>query len=196
MTATPDSMPSEPLPPEPGSPDSGPSASSQPETMLAQLLVWCRAEGLPGDPSHAGDGTPEGLVVALEPDHGLDVRIDLGDGERPLRFRQRFTVWGDDEAAEFDRSGLDQQALTTLVDDGVRRRSSLIDATVDEHGTADIAVSVYPDGLNRHSFMTAIYECLKLRESIRADVRAAAVTGTAIDALDLLADRLWSRPTS
>ncbi|OWY59458.1 hypothetical protein B7486_74460, partial [cyanobacterium TDX16] len=76
-----------------------------------------------------------------------------------------------------------------IVEAAVLGRSALADARPrsDGSGVEMIAV-IYPDGLTRHTFMTAIYECQKLRQIITRDVDAALVSESALASLLTLAE--------
>jgi hypothetical protein len=136
---------------------------------------WCALAGFPVQ--EAGSGR---LQVALDPGTDLVITIDLGEGDEPLRLRDHFTVAAD------DLPGLSTETVQAVI----LGRSGLIDGRLVPPSTVETVAGVYPDGLDRHTFMTALYELQKVRDLVR---RAAA--GRAVDAVTLAElERLVCQP--
>jgi hypothetical protein len=139
--------------------------------VAERIASWCRLEHLT-----VIDPTSAGLTVRLEARPDLDVRVDPGSAVEPVRLRASFpAVEGGD---------LPSAQVETLLEEVVIRRSALVDARMDASGAVDVVAVIYPDGLTRNAFMSALFECQKLRDSVVSDVRAALEAKRTLDALE------------
>jgi len=150
--------------------------------MIDQLLHWSRLAGLTA--TVAEPGPPVRLQLQLEdirPAMTVDVHGPTGPDD-PYRLHSGFTL--PPAAAQ-----LPAERVHEIVEAAVLPRSALADARrrPDGSGVELIAV-IYADGLSRHTFMTAIYECQKLRQIITRDVESAATSEAALSSLVALAE--------
>jgi hypothetical protein len=124
---------------------------------------WCRLGGFPYERTGTGR-----LRVTLDQTVDLVIQIEVGEGDEPARVHDRFTV------PRPDLAGLTGDVVETVV----LGRSAMIDARVVAPDTVETVVVVYPDGLSRHAFMTAVFEVQKVRDLVRW-----AAAGRAADAV-------------
>lgn len=144
---------------------------SNEESRAERVGRWCAlgsfaVEARPGDR----------LGVGLDEQVDLEVEIDLGHGDEPLRVRDRFDV----PAA--DLPGLAPEVVESVV----LGRSSMIDGRIAGPGTVETVVAVYPEGLDRHTFMTALFEIQKVRALVREAVATRAADAVTIAELERL----------
>jgi hypothetical protein len=150
--------------------------------MLEQLQEWSE---LAGFPHHvAEEGPAFRLSVTLEDPEG-PVAVDVcgpADEAEPYRFRYQFDVpTAGGRALSAERTG-------AVVEAAVVQRSFMVDARLAGATEIEMVVVIYPDGLTRHGFMTAMFECQKLRHLVRREVESALVSESAIASLTALAD--------
>jgi hypothetical protein len=151
--------------------------------MIDQIQRWSTLAGLAA--TVADSGPPFRVRLTLEdirPPMVVDV-VGPAGADDPYRFNTGF------ELPPTTTSGLPAGRVGEIVEAAVLGRSALADARPrsDGSGVEMIAV-IYPDGLTRHTFMTAIYECQKLRQLITRDVEAALVSESALASLLTLAE--------
>jgi hypothetical protein len=151
--------------------------------MIDQIQRWSSLAGLSA--AIADAGPPFRVRLSLEdirPPMVVEVVGPTGPDD-PYRFNTGFDL------PEGSTSGLPAGRVGEIVESAVLDRSALADARprTDGSGVEMIAV-IYPDGLTRHTFMTAIYECQKLRQIITRDVEAALVSESALASLLTLAE--------
>lgn len=159
--------------------------------MIDQIQRWSSLAGLTS--TVADHGPPFRLRLTLEdiqPPMVVEV-VGPAGGDDPYRFNSGF------ELAEASASNLPEGRLAEIVEAAVLGRSALADARprADRRGVEMIAV-IYADGLSRHTFMTAIYECQKLRQIITRDVESALVSESALASLLTLAETTEDLATS
>jgi hypothetical protein len=151
--------------------------------MIDQIQRWSSLAGLPATVADAGP--PFRVRLSLEdirPPMVVEVQGPAGPDD-PYRFHSGFDL----PAASI--SGLQAQRVSEIVEAAVLGRSALADARHRNDGTGvEMIAVIYPDGLTRHTFMTAIYECQKLRQIITRDVEAALVAESALSSLLALAE--------
>jgi hypothetical protein len=136
-----------------------------------RVLQWCAQAGLPADRTGS-----DRLTVTLDGEVGLTVAIEPGQGDEPLRIHDRLTV------AAVDRPGLTADVVEAVV----LGRSAMIDGRIAGPDTVETVVAVYPDGLDRHSFMTALFEVQKVRALIRRAVADRAADAVVVAELERL----------
>ena len=150
--------------------------------MLDELQRWCGLAGF--GCSLTATGPPFRLVVTLQDDGGvLPVAVD-GPSSRddPIRLRYRFDVPTSKGAP------MPADRLVRLLEAAIMQRSAMLDARLSGPSEVEMVVALYPDGVTRHSFMIAVFECQKLRQIVRREVEAALVSESAVAALAALAD--------
>ena len=154
--------------------------------MLEEIERWCRDASLgytvdqPGEPGFRAsvllDDPPDLLVIEVQgPDKA---------GE-PLRLRHAFDL----PAA--DGPQLTRERTAELLEAAVLQRSALVDAKLQGDAvppTVEMVAVIHEDGLSRHTFMTALFECQKLRRILIREVRSALVSEAAMASLVALAD--------
>jgi hypothetical protein len=151
--------------------------------MIDQIQHWSTLAGLAA--TVADSGPPLRVRLSLEdirPPMVVEV-VGPAGADDPYRFNTGF------ELPPTTTAGLPAGRVGEIVEAAVLGRSALADARPrsDGAGVEMIAV-IYPDGLTRHTFMTAIYECQKLRQIITRDVEAALVSESALASLLTLAE--------
>lgn len=140
------------------------------ERAREQVLLWCNLAGF----SVATIADP--LRVSLDPSIDLTVEIEFGTGHEPTRVHGRFAV------PEHHAAGL----TADIVESVVLGRSAMIDARMVPPDTVETVVAIYPDGLTRQTFMTAVFEVQKLRDLVcrgAADRVADAATVAELERL-------------
>jgi len=120
------------------------------ERAREQILSWCDLAGF----SVATLADP--LRVNLDPSVALAVEIEFGTAHEPTRVHGRFAV------PEHHAAGLTADVVETVV----LGRSAMIDARMVPPDTVETVVAIYPDGLSRQTFMTAVFEIQKLRDLV------------------------------
>jgi hypothetical protein len=123
------------------------------------------------------------LSVTLDPTVDIAVDIDIGVGDEPTRVHGRFAV------PEPEASGLTADIVETVV----LGRSAMIDARIVSPDSVETVVAIYPDGLIRQTFMTAVFEVQKLRDLVcrgAADRVADAATMAELERLVAASDPL------
>lgn len=151
--------------------------------MIDQIQRWSALAGLTA--TVADPGPPFRVRLTLEdikPPMEVEVQGPPG-ADDPYRFHTGF------ELSAAAVAGLPAARVSEIVEAAVLGRSALADARrrSDGSGVEMIAV-IYPDGLTRHTFMTAIYECQKLRQIITREVEASLVAESALNSLLALAE--------
>ena len=137
---------------------------------------WCEQGDLPW---RDDDGA---LFVRLDADDSTEVRVDGDDDAIRLHDVVPLTP-GDLPAAR----------LAEVVEEIVLGRSSLVDARVGEDGeTAEVVLVIHAEGLNRHTFLEAVYELQKVRLLLHREVSAAVAAEQTVATLTAMADRAWS----
>jgi hypothetical protein len=127
------------------------------------------------------DGEDGGLRVQLDP-AGASARVDLPSGMRPARVH---TVVELPEAADLTAAQLDE-----VIEEVVLGRSGLVDARrCDDRPAAEVVVVIYPEGLNRHQFVAALFECQKVQLLLHRELKAARAAAETMAALEALEGR-------
>jgi hypothetical protein len=151
--------------------------------MIDQIQRWSSLAGLSATVADAGP--PFRVRLSLEdirPPMVVEVVGPTG-ADDPYRFNTGFDL------PPASTSGLPPARVSEIVEAAVLGRSALADARPRSDGTGvEMIAVIYPDGLTRHTFMTAIYECQKLRQIITRDVEAALVSESALASLLTLAE--------
>jgi hypothetical protein len=144
---------------------------------MDRVREWCEAADLP---CQDDDGT---LLVRLDPDDVTDVHVELDD-EDALRFHDTVPLAVDDLPAD---------RLAEVVEDVVLSRSSLVDARpVADHTGAEVVLVVHAEGLNRHTFLEAVFELQKVRLLLHREVAAAIAAERTVATLAAMADQAWA----
>jgi len=155
----------------------------------AQVEQWCR---LAGFPCHLTSSEPALRArVDLEPGAADPLVVDIegpANDADPLRLRLSFTL---PPAA----TQLEDERVASILEAAVIQRSAMVDARRAARDRVEMVVAVYPDGLNRHTFMVGVFECQKLRDVVRGEVQSAAVGEAAISSLEALVESVEERPT-
>ena len=137
----------------------------------SRIDEWCRLAALP-----ASEMGPGRLTVVLDDAADLEVEVEVGEGAEPIRIHDQFSV------PASDADGLTKDVVESIV----LSRSSMIDARVVPPDGVQTVVAIYPDGLTRHSFMTAVFESQKLRDLVRQRVAARAADAVTVAELERL----------
>lgn len=145
--------------------------------MIDQVQRWGALAGLPA--TVVEQGPPFRVRFKLEdirPPMVVEVHGPAG-ADDPYRFHSGFDL-------PPSAAGLPATRLDEIVEAAVLGRSALVDARprADRAGVELIAV-VYADGLSRHTFMTAVYECQKVRQVVSREIEAALVTESTLESL-------------
>lgn len=145
--------------------------------MIDQVQRWGALAGLPA--TVVEQGPPLRVRFQLEdirPPMVVEVHGPAG-ADDPYRFHSGFDL-------PPSAAGLPATRLDEIVEAAVLGRSALVDARprADRGGVELIAV-VYADGLSRHTFMTAVYECQKVRQVVSREIEAALVTESTLESL-------------
>jgi hypothetical protein len=135
------------------------------------LAEWCALAGFDVDPS-----SEDQWRVVVDRAAALSFTVAVGVGNEPLRILDQVVL--DPDVIP----GLDDD----LVESVVLARSSMIDARIAPPATVEIAVAVYPDGLSRHTFMTAVFEVQKVRDLVRQEARRRAADAATVAELERL----------
>ena len=139
-----------------------------------RLLDWCDEADLSW---RALEGT---VYVRLDPEDRLEVRLEQPSEDEPLRLHDEVDLQVEDLPAE---------RLAAVVEDVVLGRSSLVDARPTEAGTgAEVVLVIHPDGLNKHTFLEAIFELQKVRLLLHREVRAALAAEQTVATLAALVE--------
>jgi hypothetical protein len=135
------------------------------------LAEWCALAGFDVDP-----GSMDQWQVVVDRATGLSFTMAVGAGNEPLRI--------------LDQVFLDQEVIAGLDDDLVESvvlaRSSMIDARIVPPAAVEIVVAVYPHGLSRHTFMTAVFEVQKVRDLVRREAWRGAADAATVAELERL----------
>ena len=132
------------------------------------VLDWCDDADLSW---RALEGT---VYLRLDPDHRDEVRVEQADGE-PMRLH---------DVVALDAGELAVDRLAEVVEDVVLGRSSLVDARLTGEGaTAEVVLVIHPEGLNRHTFLEAVFELQKVRLLLHREVGAARAAARTVAAL-------------
>ena len=138
-----------------------------------RLREWCEGADLP---CRDDDGA---LLVLLAPDDADEVRLELDDEDGRLRIL---------DAVALTPADLPADRLAEVVEDVVLSRSSLIDARVGGDGqSAEVVLVVHAEGLNRHTFLEAVFELQKVRLLLHRDVSAAVAAERTLASLAAMA---------
>jgi len=146
---------------------------------VEQIRAWCASSALP-----CREGEDGVLVLRLQPEDRAEVRVEPPRGDDPLRLTDR---------VDLEAHDLGTARLAEVVEGVVLSRSSLVDArpTPDGQG-AEVVVVVHADGLNRHTFVEAVFEIEKIRLLLQRDVAGAVAAERTLGALDALAGQVWA----
>ena len=83
--------------------------------------------------------------------------------------------------------------LAEVIEDVVLSRSSLVDARPTPEGRgAEVVVVVHREGLNRHTFVEAVFEVQKIRLLLSREVGAAVAAEHTLTTLGTLAGQVWA----
>lgn len=160
--------------------------------MIDDIQRWSRLAGLAASVTDAGPPLRVQLQLTdIRPPMTVDVLGPTGPDD-PYRFSTGFDL------PAGAASSLPGERIAEIVEAAVLQRSALADARPrpDGGGIEMIAV-IYADEppagggagtFSRHTFMTAIYECQKLRQIITRDLESAAVAEAALANLLALAE--------
>lgn len=150
--------------------------------MLDELKRWCALGGFGCQVAH--EGPPFRLTISLRDDGGvLPITIDGPSGpDDPVRLRYLFDV------PTASGAPMPADRLVRLLEAAIMQRSAMLDARLAGPAEVEMVVALYPDGVTRHGFMIAVFECQKLRQIVRREVEAALVSESAIASLTALAD--------
>lgn len=142
-----------------------------------RVREWCEGAELP---SEDDDGA---LLVRLDPEDVTDVRLELDD-DGALRLHDSVPLVAGDLPAD---------RLADVIEDVVLGRSSLIDAraTADAQG-AEVVLVIHAEGLNRHTFLEAVFEVQKVRLLLHREVAAAIAAERTVATLAAMADQAWA----
>jgi hypothetical protein len=152
--------------------------------MIDDIQRWSRLAGLTASVTDVGPPLRIQLQLTdIRPPMTVDVLGPTGPDD-PYRFSTGFDL------PAGAASALPGARIAEIVEAAVLQRSALADARrrPDGSGVEMIAV-IYPDApppgggagtFSRHTFMTAIYECQKLRQIITRDIESAAVSEAAL----------------
>lgn len=126
----------------------------------SQVVAWCTAAG------HAVSARPGEPVLALElgGSGGRPARVELGSGDEPLRFAATVPAAG---------TGLETDLLDGVLAVVAIARPALVDVRRDPAGAAEASVTLYPDGVTRHSVLAALDELVKTRYAIEEALESA-----------------------
>ncbi|MEL7208158.1 MAG: hypothetical protein AAGK32_08010 [Actinomycetota bacterium] len=136
---------------------------------LDAVTDWAELGGFP-----VRERSDTGLLVDLDRAGSLTISVDVGEDTEPIRLHDRFSVEGG--------AGLSDE----VVEQTVLGRSSMIDARTVGSDGVETVVAVYPDGLDRHRFMTALFELQKVRDLIRRECAVRAVDEATVAELERL----------
>jgi hypothetical protein len=137
-----------------------------------RLLDWCDDADLTW---RALDGT---VYVRLDPEDRLEVRLEQHAEDEPLRLHDR---------VDLSSADLPARRLAEVIEDVVLGRSSLVDARPTEDGRgAEVVALIHAEGLNRHTFLEAIFELQKLRLLLHREVGAAVAAEQTVATLTAL----------
>lgn len=140
---------------------------------VEQLLDWCDEADLAW---RAREGT---VFVRLDPDDPVEVRVEQPDDEA-LRLH---------DEVDLAAADLPPDRLAEVVEDVVLGRSSLVDARPNEAGTgAEVVLVIHPEGLNKHTFLEAVFELQKVRLLLHREVGAARAAEQTVAALAALVE--------
>jgi hypothetical protein len=135
---------------------------------VEDVLDWCDDADLTW---RALEGT---VYLRLDAEDRDEVRVEQPDGE-PMRLHDQ---------VELDADDLSADRLAEVVEDVVLGRSSLVDARLTGEGTtAEVIVVIHPEGLNRHTFLEAVFELQKVRLLLHREVGAARAAAQTVAAL-------------
>jgi hypothetical protein len=142
--------------------------------VVDRLLDWCDDADLTW---RALEGT---VYLRLDPEDRLEVRVAQSSDDGALRLH---------DAVDLSGGGLSAERLAEVIEDVVLSRSSLVDArpTADGQG-AEVVVVIHADGLNRHTFLEAVFELQKVRLLLRREVGAALAAEQTVATLAALVD--------
>ena len=140
------------------------------------LLEWCERAEL-----EVRDEDGE-LHLRLDAEDADEVRLDRPDDDGgPLRFH---------DTVRLAPSDLPEDRLADVVEDIVLSRSSLVDARVTPDGeAAEVVLVIHVEGLNRHTFLEAVFELQKVRLLLHREVAAAVAAEQTLAALAGLAEQ-------
>jgi hypothetical protein len=143
-----------------------------------RVRKWCE------DAELACRDEDDGLRVRLSPDDVTEVRLELTGDDEPLRIH---------DVVPLTPGDLPTARVAEVVEEVVLRRSSLVDARLGADGqAAEVVLVIHADGLNRHSFLEAIFEIQKVRLLLHREVSAAVTAEQTVATLTAMADRAWS----
>ena len=145
--------------------------------VVDQVREWCE------DADVAWRDEDDELFVRLHEGDDDEVRLAV-DGDGALRLHDRVPLAPGD---------LPTARLADVVEDVVLGRSSLVDARVVEGRAAEVVLVIHAEGLNRHTFLQAVYELQKVRLLLLREVAAAVAAEQTMAALALMADEAWAR---
>jgi hypothetical protein len=135
---------------------------------VEDVLDWCDDADLIW---RAKDGT---VFLRLDADDRTEVRVEQADDE-PMRLHDEVVL---------DARGLPADRLAEVVEDVVLGRSSLVDARLtDEASTAEVVLVIHSEGLNKHTFLEAVFELQKVRLLLHREVGAALAAAQTVAAL-------------
>ena len=135
---------------------------------VEDVLDWCDDADLTW---RALEGT---VYLKLDPDDTTEVRVEPGDDE-PMRLHDEVLL---------DAADLPADRLAEVVEDVVLGRSSLVDARLAGEGTtAEVVLVIHPEGLNKHTFLEAVFELQKVRLLLHREVGAARAAAQTVAAL-------------
>ena len=146
----------------------------------ADVERWCQESDL--ECTVANATAPVEATVYLEGKDGF-LAVEIDGPTRPadpIRVRHAFELPAGAELAA-DR-------LTALLEAAVLQRSALVDARMVGPRTVEMVSAIYPDGISRHNFMTALFECRKLRQIVLREAESALVSEAAMASLETLAE--------
>jgi hypothetical protein len=135
---------------------------------VEDVLDWCDDADLSW---RALDGT---VYLRLDPDDDREVRVEQADDE-PMRLHDEVVL---------DAGDLSADRLAEVVEDVVLGRSSLVDARLTGEGTTtEVVLVIHPEGLNKHTFLEAVFELQKVRLLLHREVGAARAADRTVAAL-------------
>jgi hypothetical protein len=147
------------------------------------LRAWCVTSDLSCRDDEAGH-----LLVRLDPSDRTEVRLEGPTDDEPLRLYDRVGL----EVAD-----LPPGRLAEVVEDVVLSRSSLVDARPTDDGRgAEVVVVVHAEGLNRHTFVEAVFELQKIRLLLQREVTAAVAAEHTVATLEAMAAQAWAADAS
>jgi hypothetical protein len=124
------------------------------------------------------------LFVRLDADDATEVRLELDGDDHPLRIH---------DVVPLTPGALPAVRVAEVVEEVVLSRSSLIDARLGADGeAAEVVLMIHAEGLNRHTFLEAVFEIQKVRLLLHREVSAAVAAEQTVATLTAMADRAWA----